>query len=60
MKKVVVYDHDTVVKMVSLLNDLTVTGIEQARTMAAIAQLIDTGQERVQHDPPKEKGEGRS
>ncbi len=41
--KTLTYKRDDINKLVSLLNKVTVSGIEGCRTVSAIADILDTG-----------------
>lgn len=56
--KCLVYSYTDIEAMVSMLNSLTVTGIEQARTISAIADILDTGKvKNIDEQPKKEEEE---
>lgn len=62
MKKVV-YEMATMERILTLLNDLQVTGVAQARILAQAADLIATGQvteaeNNVHRFKPSQKKEG--
>ncbi len=41
--KCLVYSYEDISTVVSMLNSLTVTGIEQSRMVSAIADILDRG-----------------
>ena len=41
--KCIIYKYEDIQTVVSMLNGLTVTGIEQARMVSAIADVLDMG-----------------
>ena len=43
MKKVITYTEEQIQQIVILLNDVTVTGIQNSRKIATIAQILDSG-----------------
>ena len=43
MKKVITYAEEQVQQIVILLNDVTVTGIQNSRKIVTIAQILDSG-----------------
>lgn len=43
MSKTLTYDYDLMVKAGKLLNGLTFTGIQQARIVAELANILDSG-----------------
>ena len=55
--KCLVYSYTDIEAMVSMLNSLTVTGIEQARTISAIADILDTGKVKNIDEQPKKEEE---
>lgn len=61
MKKIIAYTDDQVKQIVGLLNCVTVTGIQNSKQIAAVAQILDSGMpgEIKESDQPKKKeGEG--
>jgi hypothetical protein len=43
MKKVITYTEEQVKQIVGLLNCVTVTGIQNSKQIAAVAQILDSG-----------------
>lgn len=43
MKKIIIYTEDQVKQIVGLLNCVTVSGIQNAKQIAAVAQILDSG-----------------
>lgn len=43
MKKIIAYTDDQVEQIVGLLNCVTVTGIQNSKQIAAVAQILDSG-----------------
>jgi hypothetical protein len=43
MKKVITFTEDQVLQMKYMLNAVTVTGIQNAKQVAAIAQVLESG-----------------
>lgn len=43
MKKVITYTEEQVKQIVGLLNGVTVTGIQNSKQIAAVAQILDSG-----------------
>lgn len=43
MKKIIAYTDDQVKQIVGLLNCVTVTGIQNSKQIAAVAQILDSG-----------------
>lgn len=55
--KCLVYSYTDIEAMVPMLNSLTVTGIEQARIVSAIADILDTGKVKNIDEQPKKEEE---
>lgn len=43
MKKTLTYDYEMMVRAGQLLNSLTFTGIQQARVVSELANILDSG-----------------
>lgn len=43
MKKTLTYEYDMMVRAGQLLNALTFTGVQQARVIAELANILDSG-----------------
>jgi len=43
MKKIITYTEDQVIQMKYMLNAVTTTGIQNAKQVAAIAQVLESG-----------------
>lgn len=43
-RRTLTYDYDMIVKACQLLNSITVTGTQQARFVAKLADILDSGQ----------------
>ena len=43
MKKIIAYTEEQVLQMKYILNAVTVTGIQNAKQVAALAQMLDSG-----------------
>jgi len=61
MKKIITYTEEQVLQMKYMLNAVTVTGIQNAKQVAAIAQVLESGTlgEIKELEQPKRK-EGES
>ena len=55
--KCLVYSYEDISTVVSMLNSLTVTGIEQSRMVSAIADVLDRGKVRNIDEQKKKKEE---
>lgn len=55
MKKVFTFSEDQVRQIVWLLNGVTVTGIQNSRQIAAIAQILDSGMQGEINEPEKKE-----
>lgn len=53
--KCLVYSYEDISTVVSMLNSLTVTGIEQSRMVSAIADVLDRGKVRNIDEQKKKK-----
>lgn len=51
MKKVITYTEEQVTQLKMLLNAVSVTGIQNARQITAIAQVLDSGMPREINEP---------
>ena len=60
MKKVITYTEDQIAQIGALLNGIISTGVQSAKSIAVIAQILDSGTpgEIKELDPDKEGGEG--
>lgn len=58
MNKVITFTEDQVRQIVWLLNGVTVTGIQNSRQIAAVAQILDSGMPGEINEPEKKEGEG--
>lgn len=58
MKKVITYTEEQVMQIQYMLNAVTVTGIQNSRQIAAIAQILDSGMQGEINEPEKKEGEG--
>ena len=56
MKKVIIYTEEQVTQLKMLLNAVTVTGIQNAMQVAAIAQVLDSGMPGEINEPEKKEG----
>ncbi|WP_367567203.1 hypothetical protein [Lacrimispora sp.] len=58
MKKVISFTEEQVLQMKYILNGVTTTGIQNAKQVAAIAQVLDSGIPGEIKEPEKKEGEG--
>jgi hypothetical protein len=58
MKKIITYTEEQVTQITMLLNAVSVTGIQNARQIAVIAQVLDLGIPGEINEPGKKEGEG--
>lgn len=61
MKKVITYTEDQIVQIGALLNGIISTGVQSAKSIAVIAQILDSGTPGEIKDPEqpiKKGGEG--
>jgi hypothetical protein len=58
MKKIISYTVEQVAQLNMLLNAVSVTGIQNALQITAIAQIIDSGIPGDIKEPEKKEGEG--
>lgn len=58
MKKVITYTEDQIAQIGALLNGITSTGVQSAKSIAVIAQILDSGTLGEIKDPeqPIKKG----
>ncbi len=56
MKKIIAYSEDQVKQIVGLLNCVTVSGIQNSKQIAAVAQILDSGMPGEIQEPAKETG----
>lgn len=57
MKKIITYTVEQVAQINMLLNAVSVTGIQNARQIAAVAQVLDSGMPGEINKPEKKEGE---
>lgn len=55
MKKVITYTEDQIKQIVGLLNCVTVTGIQNSKQIAAVAQILDSGMPGEIGEPDKKE-----
>lgn len=60
MKKVITFTKEQVMQIQYMLNAITITGIQNANQVAAIAQVLDSGIPREIKEPEIIKKEGAS
>lgn len=58
MNKVISFTEDQVMQMKYMLNGITVIGIQNAKQIAAVAQVLDSGMPGEIKDPERKEGEG--
>lgn len=58
MKKVITYTEEQVLQIKYMLNAVTVIGIQNAKQVAAIAQVLESGMPGEINEPEKKEGEG--
>jgi len=58
MNKVITFTEDQVRQIAWLLNGVTVTGIQNSKQIAAVAQILDSGMPGEINKPEKKEGEG--
>ncbi len=58
MKKVITFTEEQVMQIQYMLNAITITGIQNANQVAAIAQVLDSGMPGEINEPEKKEGEG--
>lgn len=58
MKKVITYPAELVVQIETLLNGIVSTGVQSAKNIAVIAQILDSGMLGEINEPEKKEGEG--
>lgn len=58
MKKVITYTEEQVMQIQYMLNAVTVTGIQNAKQVAAIAQMLELGIPGEIKEPEADKKEG--
>ena len=58
MNKVITFTEEQVLQMKYMLNGITVTGIQNARQVSAIAQVLESGVPGEITEPEKKEGEG--
>lgn len=54
--KTVTYKQEDIEVIVSALNKFQVCGIEQARLIACIAGILESGEIKNRHEPPETEG----
>lgn len=59
MKKVITYTEEQVMQIQYMLNAVTITGIQNAKQVAAIAQMLELGNpgEIMDHEADRKDGE---
>lgn len=57
MRKVITFTEDQVLQIKYMLNAVTVTGIQNAKQVSAIAQVLDMGVPGEIQVPEKKEGE---
>jgi len=60
LKKVITFTEEQVMQIQYMLNAVTVTGIQNARQVAAIAQMLELGTQGEIKEPEADKKEGAS
>lgn len=60
MKKVITFTEEQVIQIQYMLNAVTVTGIQNAKQVAAIAQMLELGTPGEIKEPEADKKEGAS
>lgn len=58
MKKVITFTEEQVMQIQYMLNAITITGIQNANQVTAIAQVLDSGMPGEINEPEKKEGEG--
>ena len=58
MNKVITFTEEQVLQMKYMLNGITVIGIQNARQIVAIAQVLESGMPGEITEPKKKEGEG--
>lgn len=58
MKKVITYTEEQVMQIGSLLNGIISTGVQSAKNIAVIAQILEAGAPGGIKEPEKKGGEG--
>jgi hypothetical protein len=58
LKKVITFTEEQVMQIQYMLNAITITGIQNANQVAAIAQVLDSGMPGEINEPEKKEGEG--
>lgn len=58
MKKVITFTEEQVMQIQYMLNAITITGIQNANQVAAIAQVLESGMPGEINEPEKKEGEG--
>lgn len=57
MKKLITYTEEQVTQITGLLNGVTTTGIQNAKQIAVIAQIIESGVPAgIKEEPKKKEG----
>lgn len=57
MKKVITYTEEQILQIKYMLNAVTITGIQNAKQVAAIAQVLDLGVPGEIREPEQKEGE---
>jgi hypothetical protein len=55
MKKVITFTEDQIQQIIWLLNGISVTGIQNSRQIATIAQILDTGMPGEINEPERKE-----
>jgi len=58
LKKVITFTEEQVMQIQYMLNAITITGIQNANQVTAIAQVLDSGMPGEINEPEKKEGEG--
>jgi len=58
LKKVITFTEEQVMQIQYMLNAITITGIQNANQVAAIAQVLESGMPGEINEPEKKEGEG--
>lgn len=58
LKKLITYTEEQVMQMKYMLNAVTITGVHNAKQVAAIAQVLESGMPGEINEPEKREGEG--
>ena len=59
LKKLITYTEEQVAQITGFLNGVTTTGIQNAKQIAMVAQIIESGVPAgIKEEPKKKEGEG--